>query len=62
VLLEPIMKVVITTPEEYLGNVTGDLSSRRGMIVDTEERGNVKIVTARSPSARCSATPPRSAA
>jgi elongation factor G len=32
VLLEPIMKVVITTPEEYLGNVTGDISSRRGMI------------------------------
>ncbi len=49
VLLEPIMKVVITTPEEYLGNVTGDLSSRRGMIMDTEDRGNVKTITAEVP-------------
>ncbi|MCL4220931.1 MAG: elongation factor G [Phycisphaerales bacterium] len=49
ILLEPIMKVVITTPEEYLGNVTGDLSSRRGMILDSEDRGNVKIVTAEVP-------------
>jgi elongation factor G len=48
-LLEPIMKVVITTPEDYLGNVTGDLSSRRGMILDTEDRGIVKIVTAEVP-------------
>ncbi len=49
VLLEPIMKVVIITPEEYLGNVTGDLSSRRGMINDTEDRGHVKAVTAEVP-------------
>ncbi|MAY75088.1 MAG: hypothetical protein CMJ31_10300 [Phycisphaerae bacterium] len=49
VLLEPIMKVVITTPEDYLGNVTGDLSSRRGMILDTEDRGMVKIVQAEVP-------------
>jgi elongation factor G len=49
VLLEPIMKVVITSPEEYLGNITGDLSSRRGMIVNTEDRGNVKAVTAEVP-------------
>ncbi len=49
VLLEPIMKVVITTPEEYLGNVTGDLSSRRGMIMDTEDRGMVKVITAEVP-------------
>ncbi len=49
ILLEPIMKVVITTPEDYLGNVTGDLSSRRGMIHDSEDRGNVKIVTAEVP-------------
>jgi elongation factor G len=49
VLLEPIMKVVITTPEDYLGNVTGDLSSRRGMIMDTEDRGNVKLITAEVP-------------
>ncbi|MEO1583115.1 MAG: elongation factor G [Planctomycetota bacterium] len=49
VLLEPIMKVVITTPEEYLGNITGDLSSRRGMISDTEDRGHIKAVTAEVP-------------
>ncbi|MEM7756325.1 MAG: EF-Tu/IF-2/RF-3 family GTPase, partial [Planctomycetota bacterium] len=49
VLLEPIMKVVVTTPEDYLGNVTGDLSSRRGMIMDTEDRGIVKIITAEVP-------------
>ncbi|MEM7628063.1 MAG: elongation factor G [Planctomycetota bacterium] len=49
VLLEPIMKVVITTPEEYFGNVTGDLSSRRGMIVEQEDRGIVKQITAEVP-------------
>ncbi|MEL6497893.1 MAG: elongation factor G [Planctomycetota bacterium] len=49
VLLEPIMKVVIITPEDYLGNVTGDLSSRRGMISDTEDRGHVKAITAEVP-------------
>lgn len=49
VLLEPIMKVVITTPEDYLGNVTGDLSSRRGMILDTEDRGIVKTIHAEVP-------------
>ncbi|MGD9691692.1 MAG: elongation factor G [Phycisphaerales bacterium] len=48
-LLEPIMKVVITVPEEYFGNITGDISSRRGMIVDTEERGNVRLVTCEVP-------------
>ncbi|MCA9292383.1 MAG: elongation factor G [Phycisphaerales bacterium] len=48
-LLEPIMKVVITTPDEYFGNVTGDLSSRRGMIVNTEERGVVRLITAEVP-------------
>ncbi len=49
VLLEPIMKVVITTPEDYLGNITGDLSSRRGMITETEDRGAVKIVYSEVP-------------
>ncbi len=48
-LLEPIMKVVITVPEEYFGNITGDISSRRGMIVDTEERGNIRLVTCEVP-------------
>ncbi len=43
-LLEPMMKVVVTTPEDYLGAVTGDISSRRGLIVETEDRANVKMV------------------
>ncbi|MEQ8745813.1 elongation factor G [Pyruvatibacter sp.] len=48
-LLEPVMKVVITTPDEYIGSVTGDVSSRRGMIVGTEERGNTRLITAEVP-------------
>jgi elongation factor G len=49
VLLEPIMKVVVTVPNDYLGNITGDISSRRGMIIDTEDRGVVKLVTCEVP-------------
>jgi elongation factor G len=49
VLLEPIMKAVITTPEEFLGNVTGDLNRRRATIQDTLQRGNAKLVTAHVP-------------
>jgi len=49
VLLEPIMKVVVTVPNDYLGNVTGDMSSRRGMIIDTEDRGVVKLLTCEVP-------------
>ena len=49
VLLEPIMKVVVTVPNEYLGNVTGDVSSRRGMILDSEDRSNIKLVTCEIP-------------
>jgi elongation factor G len=49
VLLEPIMKVVVTTPNEYMGNVTGDLSSRRGMILDQEDKGMIKEITAEVP-------------
>jgi len=48
-LLEPIMKLVITTPEDYFGSITGDISSRRGMIVGTEERGNTRLITAEVP-------------
>ncbi|MEM1423493.1 MAG: elongation factor G, partial [Planctomycetota bacterium] len=48
-LLEPIMKVVVTTPDEYFGAVTGDISGRRGMIVDQEERGNVRLITCEVP-------------
>ena len=48
-LLEPIMKVVVTTPEDFVGNVTGDLNRRRGVIVNSEQRGNTRIVEAEVP-------------
>lgn len=48
-LLEPIMKVEVTTPEEFVGTVMGDLSSRRAQILGTESRGNVRIITALVP-------------
>ena len=48
-LLEPIMKVVVTTPEEFLGSVTGDLNRRRAIISDQEPRGNARLVTAEAP-------------
>ncbi len=54
VLLEPIMKVEVTTPEEYMGNVIGDLSSKRAQIAGTEERGNARIVLAMVPLAELS--------
>ena len=49
VILEPIMNVEITAPNEYLGSVMGDVSSRRGQITDQEERGNAIIVRAMIP-------------
>jgi elongation factor G len=48
-LLEPIMKVIITTPDEFFGPVSGDLASRRGQINDSELRGIVRIITAEVP-------------
>ncbi|HZV18210.1 MAG TPA: elongation factor G [Sphingobium sp.] len=48
-LLEPIMKVEIVTPEEYLGDVIGDLNSRRGQIQGTDTRGNAQVVEAMVP-------------
>jgi elongation factor G len=48
-LLEPIMKVVVTTPEDFVGNVTGDLNRRRGLIVNSEQRGNTRVVEAEVP-------------
>jgi elongation factor G len=49
VLLEPIMSVECVTPEDYLGDVAGDLSSRRGRIEGMEARGNVQVVRAQVP-------------
>jgi elongation factor G len=48
-LLEPIMKVVVTTPEEFVGNVTGDLNRRRGLIINSDQRGNIRLVEAEVP-------------
>ncbi|MBU2259523.1 elongation factor G [Patescibacteria group bacterium] len=48
-ILEPIMKVEVVTPEEFLGDVIGDLNSRRGMIQDTGERGTAKTVDVNVP-------------
>ena len=48
-ILEPIMKVVVTTPEEFVGNVVGDLNRRRGMILSSDQRGNTRIVEAEVP-------------
>jgi elongation factor G len=48
-LLEPIMKVVVVTPDDFFGAVSGDLASRRGQIVDTELRGHVRVITADVP-------------
>jgi elongation factor G len=48
-LLEPMMKVEVVTPEEYLGDVIGDLNSRRGQIQGTDTRGNAQVVEAMVP-------------
>ncbi len=49
VILEPIMAVEVTTPEDYMGDVIGDLNSRRGQIQAMEERGGARVVKAHVP-------------
>ena len=48
-LLEPIMKVVVTAPESYMGDVMGDINARRGQIAGTDIRNGAAIVTASVP-------------
>ncbi|AIL12567.1 elongation factor G [Candidatus Paracaedimonas acanthamoebae] len=48
-LLEPVMKVEVVTPEEYMGDVIGDLNSRRGQISGMDQRGNARVVNAMVP-------------
>merc|ERR1712232_867430 len=48
-LMEPMMQVDISTPEEYMGDVLGDINSRRGLVGDLGERGNVKTISAQVP-------------
>merc|ERR1719506_1361794 len=45
-LMEPLMQVDITCPEEYMGDILGDINSRRGLVGDLGDRGNVKTVSA----------------
>ena len=54
VLLEPIMKAEVTTPDEFMGTVIGDLSAKRAQILATEKRGKVSIVKATVPLAELS--------
>lgn len=49
VLLEPIMNVEVVTPEDYMGDIIGDLNSRRGQINSMDDRGNAKVVSAKVP-------------
>jgi elongation factor G len=48
-LMEPLMQVDVTTPEEYMGDVLGDINARRGLVGDLGERGNVKTISALVP-------------
>jgi len=48
-LLEPVMRVEVVTPEDYLGDVIGDINSRRGQIQGTDSRGNAQVVEAMVP-------------
>jgi elongation factor G len=48
-LLEPIMKVEVVTPEEYMGDIIGDLNSRRGSVSSMDQRGNARVVNALVP-------------
>ena len=48
-LLEPVMKVEVVTPEDYLGDVIGDLNSRRGQVTGMDQRGNARVVNALVP-------------
>jgi elongation factor G len=49
VILEPVMKVEVTTPEDYMGSVVGDISSKRGQIDQMSDRGKIKVIDAKVP-------------
>lgn len=48
-LMEPMMQVDVTTPEEYMGDVLGDINSRRGLVGELGDRGNIKTISAQVP-------------
>src|SRR6202521_712309 len=49
VLLEPMMAVEVVTADEYMGDVIGDLNSRRGQVEGMSQRGNAQVITAKVP-------------
>jgi len=49
VILEPVMKVEVVTPEEYMGDIVGDLNRRRGKVLGMHDRGNAKVIDAEVP-------------
>jgi elongation factor G len=51
-LLEPVMEVEVVTPEDYMGDVIGDLNSRRGQVEGMEQRGSAQVIRARVPLAQ----------
>ena len=48
-LLEPVMRVEVVTPEDYMGDIIGDLNSRRGQITGMDQRGNARVIEAMVP-------------
>ncbi len=48
-LLEPVMKVEVVTPDDYMGDIIGDLNSRRGQVAGMDQRGNARVITALVP-------------
>jgi elongation factor G len=48
-LMEPIMRVEVVTPEDYMGDIIGDLSSRRGNVAGMDQRGNARVINAMVP-------------
>jgi elongation factor G len=52
VLLEPVFRVEVVTPEEFMGDVIGDLNRRRGHVAGMEQRGNAQVITAYVPLAQ----------
>ncbi len=49
VILEPVMKVEVVTPEQFFGDIMGDINSRRGLVLSTSDRGTAKVVSAQVP-------------
>ena len=48
-ILEPIMTVEVVTPEDYMGDIIGDLNSRRGQVVGMDQRANARVISAEVP-------------